>query len=192
MSAASNTMPCELPTLVMVFTMRNTMFYERRRVNSFGARIYFWRISDEVWTKHAHSVTVRCPREGTTLCRAAKADATSLRPAIPARISFTRPGATMSFATHSTRSKASWQILDFRNSSSGYINSSTPRFSEVAAVGLAGQESTGSRSWLHASVVKVSWCREEPVARPTLPTEDLSKLLCLNPRFLDSGRRPSS
>src|ERR1044071_3281083 len=34
MRAASNTMPCELPTLLIVLTMRNTMFYKNSRVKS--------------------------------------------------------------------------------------------------------------------------------------------------------------
>jgi hypothetical protein len=41
MSAVSNTMPWELPTLLIVLTIRNTMFYKRHLVKG------------EKWSRHA-------------------------------------------------------------------------------------------------------------------------------------------
>ena len=40
MSAVSKMIPCELPTFVIVFVIRNTMFYERAIVNSEASQKY--------------------------------------------------------------------------------------------------------------------------------------------------------
>ncbi len=83
-----------------------------------------------VWTKIAHSATGRCPREGTMLCRAAKADATSLQPAIPARISSTKRGRITNCATNLIRSKRFKTILASRSSFAGFTGSRKERSSE--------------------------------------------------------------
>ena len=97
-----------------------------------------------VCKKLAHSVTGRCPREGTILCRAAKADETSLRPAIPARISSTRRGRITNCATNSTRSKRFKTILDSRSSFAGSTSSrrehsSEPGVTEAGRISLTGK-----------------------------------------------------
>ena len=83
-----------------------------------------------VWTKPAHFVTGRCPREGIMLCRAAKADETSLRPAIPARISSTKRGRITNCATNSIRSRRFRPILGSRSSFAGFTGSRKERSSE--------------------------------------------------------------
>ena len=63
---------------------------------------------------------------GTTWSLDARAEETRHRPATPARILSTKRGPTTSSATHSTRSRISKPIRDFRNSSAGFTNSRTP------------------------------------------------------------------
>ena len=107
-----------------------------RKLSTNDTNAPFWEnIGPTVWTKFAHSVTERCPREGTTLYRAAKAVETSLRPAIHVRTSSTKRGRTMNCATSSTRSKRSGPILGFGSSFAGFTSSRKERSS-----GLGGTE----------------------------------------------------
>ena len=98
--------------------------------------IPFWKnIGPTVWTKFAHSITGKCPREGTTSYRAAKAVETSLRPAIRVRTSSTKRGRTMNCATVQHSRKRSGPILGFGGSFAGFISSRTGHSSELYATG---------------------------------------------------------
>ena len=87
-----------------------------------------------IWTKPAHFVIGRCPREGTTLCPAAKADETSLRPAIRVRISSTKRGPITNCAKNSTRSRRSKPMLASRSSFAGSTGSRKERSSGLDAI----------------------------------------------------------
>ena len=101
-------------------------------------------IGPTVWTKLAHSATGRCPREGTMLCRAARANETSLRPAIPARISSTRRGRIMNCGTRSIPSKKSRPTRDSRSFFVGYTSSKRGLSSELGVTGPEPVSPTGN------------------------------------------------
>ncbi len=78
------------------------------------------------------------------LCRAAKADATSLRPAIHARISSTKHGRITNFATSSIRSKGFKPTLGSRSSFAGFRGSRKGLSSEPGATETGPTSPTGS------------------------------------------------
>ena len=107
-------------------------------------RICFRRnIRRTVWTKLAHSAIGRCPHEGTTLCLAAKAVETSLRPAIRVRISSTKRGRITNCAIRSTRSRRSSPILGSRSSFAGFTSNRKERSFGRDATGTEPANLTG-------------------------------------------------